>query len=347
VKFSRILYAPNIHQGGGKALLLPLLDELKHDEEMLFVLDERMKCGNGVVLSGQVIRVKADLLSRVALEWKLQALIKEEATILCMGSLPPLWAHDGKQIVFVQNRYLIDDQASHKDFPITVRFRLMVERWWLLSRTRYISRFIVQTSTMCRLLKDRLDRNSEALPFMVSKTAVTFPNDDKRLFDFIYVASGEPHKNHRNLIEAWVELAKKNHYPSLRLTLNKEGFPHLCSWMASKIDTYNLNIKLLGELPQTEIQELYQKSRAAIYPSIFESFGLPLLEAVEAGLPVLAAESDYVWDVVKPTMTFDPKSSVSIAEAVMNFSFEPAHLAIELLDAKGFLSAVFSEKQEE
>lgn len=62
---------------------------------------------------------------------------------------------------------------------------------------------------------------------------------------------------------------------------------------------------------------MYGQSRAAIYPSLFESFGLPLLEAKEAGLPVLASERDYVRDVIEPNITFDPLSPLSIARAVM------------------------------
>jgi len=64
-----------------------------------------------------------------------------------------------------------------------------------------------------------------------------------------------------------------------------------------------------------------------------------LIEARQAGLPVLAAELDHVRDVIDPEQTFDPESSVSIARAVKR------HMAIKesalhLLTAKEFLHIV-------
>jgi glycosyltransferase involved in cell wall biosynthesis len=46
---------------------------------------------------------------------------------------------------------------------------------------------------------------------------------------------------------------------------------------------------------------------------------LPLLEAARARLPIVAAERDYVRDIVTPAETFDPESPVSIARAVRRF----------------------------
>ena len=56
-----------------------------------------------------------------------------------------------------------------------------------------------------------------------------------------------------------------------------------------------------------------------IHPSVFESFGLVLIEARQAGLDVIAPETDYVRDVVKPIETFDPLSQKSIARAVKRY----------------------------
>ena len=60
-----------------------------------------------------------------------------------------------------------------------------------------------------------------------------------------------------------------------------------------------------------------------IFPSTSESFGLPLIEATHAGLPILASELDYVRDVCSPVQTFDPTSPVSIARAVKRFLAAP------------------------
>ena len=68
---------------------------------------------------------------------------------------------------------------------------------------------------------------------------------------------------------------------------------------------------------------LYGKASALIYPSTLESYGLPLLEARAAGLPILTGELDYVRDIVDPEQTFDPRSALSIARAVKRFMGAP------------------------
>jgi glycosyltransferase involved in cell wall biosynthesis len=82
---------------------------------------------------------------------------------------------------------------------------------------------------------------------------------------------------------------------------------------------YGLKVKNAGWLSQLEVFSLYKIAGASIYPSTLESFGLPLIEARQAGLPVLAPELDYVRDVLDPEQTFDPESVVSIARAVKRF----------------------------
>jgi glycosyltransferase involved in cell wall biosynthesis len=72
-------------------------------------------------------------------------------------------------------------------------------------------------------------------------------------------------------------------------------------------------------MPHEKVLSLYATARAMIFPSTSESFGLPLIEATHAGLPILASELDYVRDVCSPVQTFDPTSAISIARAVKRF----------------------------
>ena len=108
-----------------------------------------------------------------------------------------------------------------------------------------------------------------------------------------------------------------------------------------KKTTYQLNIEITGNITRDKLNELYRKSSALVYPSAFESFGLPLIEARQAGIAILAGELDYVRDLVDPDETFDPASSVSIARAVKRFlRVDEANLNI--LDAKTYLVKVMT-----
>lgn len=338
-----LLYAPTIHQGGGRSLLLPLLEVLQDDGDITFIFDQRLKLPQGLKLAGVVHRVNPTFVSRFAFEWRLRGLISAQTKLLCMGSLPPLLAHQGDQTVFVQNRYLIDSVALD-NFPLWERIRLGVERWWLCSRAGYVNRYIVQTPTMQRLLANALGKNAEVLPFVGSMADVGVTDvDAAKRYDFLYVASGEPHKNHMRLIEAWIILAERKIFPSLCLTLDESRFPKLHVWASAQIRRYGLNIALVGECSYSDVQRLYRQSRAMIYPSLLESFGLPLVEAVAMGLPVLTSDASYVTDVICPSGVFDPVSSEAIADAVQHFDYKPASLKVRLLDAREFLCRAFNK----
>jgi glycosyltransferase involved in cell wall biosynthesis len=253
-------------------------------------------------------------------------------------------------VVFLQNRYLID-YVRLDSFPLKIRARLGIERLWLSNRMANADEFVVQTPTMKNLLEARTQGRVpvRVLPFMTESSGyarnVAQATAEKReSCEFLYVASGEPHKNHRRMIEAWRLLAEEGLFPSLRLTLDETRFSTLCREIEEMCQRLGLKVKNMGTLSHGDVLALYKDVDALIYPSTFESFGLPLIEARQAGLPVLAAELNYVRDVLDPEQSFDPESPISIARAVKRFLGidEPA---LPLLDAKGFLEQIVGKAE--
>ena len=84
---------------------------------------------------------------------------------------------------------------------------------------------------------------------------------------------------------------------------------------------------------------LYKKIDCLIYPSTHESFGLPLYEAFQIGIPILASELDYVRDIVDPNQSFNPSSYVSIALSIMRFLGEDIS-KIKPKSAKDFINSL-------
>lgn len=339
------IHATNVHQGGGKALLLSLVEALQCIASAVFCLDERMKLPDSLV-GLQINRVRPSIFHRFMAERWLARQVHAGDTVLCFGNLPPLFKLRGRVTVFLQNRYLVDEVALDA-FPFKARLRLQMERWWLSARMSNVDEFIVQTPSMKRLLEARTDAPVQILPFMVRHEGYTrrISGQGTRSdaeFDFLYIASGEPHKNHRQLIEAWCLLAEQGLFPSLRLTLDKRVFAELCGWMERKVARYHLNVENLGQLPHEKVIASYGLTRALIYPSTFESFGLPLIEARQAGLPVLASELDYVRDVLDPEQTFDPESAISIARAVKRFLGKDEQ-ELPIQDAQGFMELIIGK----
>jgi glycosyltransferase involved in cell wall biosynthesis len=342
------IQATNIHQGGGRTLLQALLGALHGKAELVLSLDDRMPTPINIADNVQIKRVSPSVVQRISAEKWLARSVTAEDIVLCFGSLPPLFKLNGRVVVFVQNRYLIDD-VKLGGFPFGVQLRLSIERLWFYTKLSNASEFIVQTPTMKRLLEinTRGRVPVRVLPFVAEPNgyARSVPQGDVQQgndYDFVYVASGEPHKNHRRLIEAWCLLAEQGFFPSLCLTLDEGYFAGLCQEIDVMRQVYGLKVVNAGGLSHQDVLQLYTNATAAIYPSTFESFGLPLIEARQAGLPVLASELDYVRDVLDPEQTFDPKSSVSIAKAVKRF-MGMRERPLPLLDAAGFLARMLDE----
>jgi len=103
-----------------------------------------------------------------------------------------------------------------------------------------------------------------------------------------------------------------------------------------------LNVIIQNPESRGEVRDLLKTSGAVIYPSRFESFGLPLIEARLAGVPVLAGELDYVRDVLDPEESFDPESPLSIARAVKRF-LRKQEQPLPILSAGDFIEKIISE----
>ncbi len=315
-----ILYGPNVHNGGGLVLLQDLLKVNRISIQNAFL---SLRAKDQLILpKGTQINYIKGLFSRIKGEWSLKKLCTAKDITLCFHGVPPLFSIPGKVVVFAQNR-LIFEKGSLCQYDFKTRLRLHLERFWIKLTHKSSIQYIVQTPSMASSLKQQLgaDCHLRIVPFMETK-AEKIPSKSTR-YDFIYIASGEPHKNHHTLIKAWEILGKQGLKPSLAITIDPHVFPNLIKILEKAKLSFHLNMTNLGVVPHEEVKSLYASSGALIFPSSLESLGLPLIEASQYGLPIIASEKDFVRDSVNPTETFDPSSPVSIARAVRRFMKKP------------------------
>lgn len=330
------IQASNVHAGGGKALLLPLLSALTHPATVL--VDSRLSDLPQLHEHVSILPVKPSLWGRLNAEWYLRKHVSSSDLVLCFGNLPTIFASKGKVVVYVQNRYVIGGVPT-TGLPWKLRLRLAMERLWVRTFLRD-ARIVVQTPAMARKVQEALGRPAGVMPFAAGLPRVPSA-DDHRDYDYTYIASGEAHKNHRRLVEAWEIMASRGFHPSLCLTLNKQRDGEVWDWVIDRTQNGGLSITMEDVSGSAAVAGLLTRSRALIFPSLFESFGLPLIEAQEAGLPIVASERDFVRDVVAPACTFDPESAVSVARAVMRHQ-NLAEAPFEVLKPADFLDRMLT-----
>jgi glycosyltransferase involved in cell wall biosynthesis len=100
-----------------------------------------------------------------------------------------------------------------------------------------------------------------------------------------------------------------------------------------RLDRHRLRerVRLLGAVAATDLPALYAGARALVFPSLFEGFGIPLVEAMLAGCPIAAARATSVPEVVgEAGLLFDPGDPEDAARAVLRLLGETG-LAEELV----------------
>jgi glycosyltransferase involved in cell wall biosynthesis len=132
----------------------------------------------------------------------------------------------------------------------------------------------------------------------------------------LYVGRLQERKNLRRLLSAYARLKKEGADEKLVLVGKKD-------WGSGNIQTHlkSLDLKdsviLAGYVPSADLPVFYNAAEAFIYPSIFEGFGLPVIEAMACGTPVLTSYGSSLQEVAgDAALLVDPMSEESITEGL-------------------------------
>ena len=132
--------------------------------------------------------------------------------------------------------------------------------------------------------------------------------DEPREPFLLYPARAWPHKNHARLFEALAILRK--HDPTLRLVLTGGGL--------ERLGRLPDGVERWGIVPAVELASLYRRAACLVFPSLYEGFGMPPLEAMASGCPVAASNVAAIPEVCgDAAVLFDPNDPESIANAVL------------------------------
>lgn len=146
------------------------------------------------------------------------------------------------------------------------------------------------------------------------------PNLGERENFVFYPARGWAHKNHAVLFDAMRLLQDER--PELRLVLTGGGLDHL-------IDVPE-NVEVKGLVPFPELLELYRKAKCLVFPSLYEGFGLPPLEAMASGCPVASSTAGSLPEVCgDAAVMFDPHSPRAIADGILEAIDRASELQIK------------------
>jgi glycosyltransferase involved in cell wall biosynthesis len=150
----------------------------------------------------------------------------------------------------------------------------------------------------------------------------------------LYVGVWSVHKNLQKLIEAFVEVKRQSNVPIQLVIAGKED-PRYAPALRDAIKKNSLanDVILTGFVSDEELIGLYKHTSLFVFPSLYEGFGLPPLEAMALGVPVASSSSSSLPEVLGPAAAyFDPLDTANMAQVILSVlqSPEKQSLLIEL-----------------
>jgi len=130
-----------------------------------------------------------------------------------------------------------------------------------------------------------------------------------------FLASNKPHKNLVQLVEAW-HILPANCAHTLIVAGHQDARYNEAQARASELGMHE-RVRFVGDIPNADLPAFYSACDLFVYPSLYEGFGLPPLEAMACGAPVACSNASSLPEVVADAgLLFDPLRAEDIAAAV-------------------------------
>ena len=124
----------------------------------------------------------------------------------------------------------------------------------------------------------------------------------------LYIGNAYPHKNLERLVSVFLKIKQKQ--PQLKLVLvGKEDY----FYQRLKNETKNNAVIFAGYVPDSNLEAMLNQALCYVFPSLYEGFGLPALEAMSKGCPVVSSNQGSLPEILgKAAVYFDPQDEKSM-----------------------------------
>ena len=303
-----------INAGGGIVLLKYLVKELqKHQIKFRMIVDERAQ--------SHFVHVKDKMVMRASLSNRqhfYNTLSLDFTSVFCFGNIPPT----RKLNVPVYTYYHNVNMLTLKGWPdLKTKMAVWAKREYIKTLRRHTDYWFVQTENTATEVYRHLDANWSKIqlyPFyelpegLESLSQATERNDYALVGNYNFGAKG-----HDQLCDAWVILKERGLTPRLHITISDDNVVFLTK--VKRLCDKGVNIINHGIVPFNETVSIYAKTKAVVYPSLNESLGLGIIEAIHGGCDIIASDLPFAWSICNPSAVFDRESPESIADAVMDY----------------------------
>lgn len=246
------------------------------------------------------------------------------------GTMPPLrpvpgivTLHDLQPLSHPERFGLVKRTYIRLVAPRSLRAAALVVTLTGFTGTDAVERAGVDPARLRRVPSGIDEPGPEPDPLIVEETLARYGLAGRRVV--LYPAITYDHKNHRTLVAAMARLAPS--HPDLTLVLTGGAGPVEAEVMA-EVASRGLadRVRRTGRIPETDLDVLYRRAAALAFPSSYEGFGLPVLEAMSRGCPVVASTAGALPEVTGGAADLvDPLDVEGWADALGEVLDRPEH----------------------
>lgn len=297
------IIAVNIKQGGGLVLLKLLIKKLINDKEKATIyVDSNIDFTEYKFDDTIVFKSYSNFLSKVLLFGQ------SYNNVLYFGSIPPFFSRAKNKYLYFHNPFY----SKTYGYLLKNRFyKFILYKIYFSLFIKNIDSVFVQTNTLLKSIKKEFGIVAEIMPYFEDLSV--FKNKKKIVFyDFSYISLPNPNKNFDLFIDSLVSLNLiLNRNIKIALTIPNENL--ILKEKIKKLDNTNIKIINIGKVSKEKVIEVLNRTETLVFPSLIETFGLPLVEACQLGVNVICSDLPYTYDVIIPSATFNPYSKDDIA----------------------------------
>ncbi|MGK2856291.1 MAG: glycosyltransferase family 4 protein [Thermoanaerobaculia bacterium] len=140
----------------------------------------------------------------------------------------------------------------------------------------------------------------------------------------LFVSTVEPRKDLDTLIDAFEQLRDRGDYPGELVVVGRVGWKAETTVRRMRESRWSGSIHHLDYVTREKLASIYRNAEAFVMPSLYEGFGLPVLEAIGHGVPVIASRSSSLPEVGgDAALYFEPRNAQELADAILSISASP------------------------
>ncbi len=316
----------SIPSGGARQFirsLIPALAEQRGEDELFVLYNHKKYLGLAPSCSEIIIEGKNRIMWDFVLLPRMLLKLKVDAAIFPKNVVPFFAKHNS--FVVIHDLAYFDRHLDAYPFLDTIYMRTMIP----CSLRRATGIFAVSENTKKDIIRyadcspDKITVTYEAADSMyqhISDTSkLQMIRQKYNLPDsfIMYVGSLSPRKNISRLLEAFSLIKTK--IPHVIVLTGSKSWKDASVYRTMKKLNLDDRVRQLGYVEQEDMPALYNLASAYIYPSLYEGFGLPILEAMQCGCPVVASNATSIPEVAgEAAILINPLDTKAIADAIYN-----------------------------